>query len=318
MLIGIVSDCQDSNAVARIQVRTASLISGASFAKPIGVADDIEAAGNLVDLLHASRGEDGIIMVNVAPRHGSAKRHENGSPFGYFFYGKTLVITTLDGFTLSLAKQLGAITTLYRVDIPAVLAEMVTQSIQVEQAGTWVLDVIASLFGGRKKAAPHLSISPKEGACIAISQFRSFEFVPYLAAWILQGKHFPKEEVNLAEIPSAPKNTVWWIDQISNGEEVIHNCKLTTVVPRGLIDEQQVQLSARGLNRTAPFFHRLKDVPSGMPAIIQGSSGMNGHHFLELVVSGGNAAKHFGVQSGDDLTIEFPNCPTVQRNAVSA
>lgn len=288
MLIGIVSDCQDANAVARIQFRTASLIPGASFAKPIGVASDIEAAGNIVDLLDASLGQEGVIMVNVAPRHGGAKRHENGSPFGYFFYKKALVIATLDGLTLSLAKQLGVVTRLHRVDIPAVLAEMTVQS----------------------------KISRKEGAHIAASQFRSFEFAPYLAAWILQSTHFPKEEVALAEIPRAPADTVWWIDRIEDGDKTIHNCKLTTVAPRGLTDGQRVCVHVNGLHRDVSFFHRLRDVPNEKAAVIQGSSGFERHRFLELVVNGGDAAKHFGVVSGDELTLEFP--PVEMRRAAHA
>ena len=43
-------------------------------------------------------------------------------------------------------------------------------------------------------------------------------------------------------------------------------------------------------------YRHLTDVPRGTPGLVPGSSGSN---FVELVIRGGSAAHHFGLQSGD-------------------
>lgn len=39
----------------------------------VGVTNDIQAAGNIIDILDAIEKNSGIILVNVAPRNGKAK-----------------------------------------------------------------------------------------------------------------------------------------------------------------------------------------------------------------------------------------------------
>ena len=79
MFVRIISDCRDDNARGRVETRIAALLGVTPGFT--GVANDLEAAGNLVDMLAAGLGRDGIIMVNVAPRN---VKRENGSPFGVF------------------------------------------------------------------------------------------------------------------------------------------------------------------------------------------------------------------------------------------
>jgi hypothetical protein len=58
----------------------------------------------LVDMLDASTEEkEGVILVNVAPREKTKNRWENGTPFGFFYVGDTLVCaSSIGGETLRL------------------------------------------------------------------------------------------------------------------------------------------------------------------------------------------------------------------------
>lgn len=103
----IINDCRDPNAMGRQMARVASLFSGTVV--PVGVANDLEAAGCLVDMLDAIGNWNGLILVNVAPRHGEAKKWLNGSPFCCFHYRDIIVAASLGGLTLSLAKKLGCL-----------------------------------------------------------------------------------------------------------------------------------------------------------------------------------------------------------------
>lgn len=72
MNIIIINDCRDANAVGRQIARTGSLLNNpVSF---IGVTSDIEAAGNIIDVLDAYGEHPGIILANVASRNGKAKK----------------------------------------------------------------------------------------------------------------------------------------------------------------------------------------------------------------------------------------------------
>ena len=46
----------------------------------IGAENDLRAGGNLVDSIDADCGFPGIVLANVAPRHGAAKKWMNGDP----------------------------------------------------------------------------------------------------------------------------------------------------------------------------------------------------------------------------------------------
>ena len=78
MFTTFINDCRDANAVARQISRANTLLEGpADFC---GVSTDLEAAGNLVDVLDAANGQPGNVLINVAPRHDKAKRWPNGTP----------------------------------------------------------------------------------------------------------------------------------------------------------------------------------------------------------------------------------------------
>lgn len=104
MQITIINDCCDENAKLRQISRAGSLIKNSS-ANCFGVKSEMEAAGFLADAIDAFEGREGVILANVAPRGGKGKRWENGTPFGYFWHKKTLIVSSADGLVLSLAKK---------------------------------------------------------------------------------------------------------------------------------------------------------------------------------------------------------------------
>lgn len=190
--VTIINDCRDDNAFARQAVRAAALV-GVPVVN-LGVKDDLEAAGNLVDVLDAADGAPGVVLVNVAPRHGHAKRWPNGTPFAYFRVGGTVVVASIDGLTLSLVKKLGLAPDVRVMDIPTVAA-------YAQERG--LIDEATRQYLGE-------------------TQFRSFEFVPRAGAWLAAGHDLPAETLDLASVADAPA-TVWWVDNFGN-------CK-TTLLP---------------------------------------------------------------------------------------
>src|SRR5579872_4882433 len=122
MFVSIITDCRDDLAMGRQLARIAVLFGNASTI-PIGVGEftEVEAAGNLIDILDATEGKEGVVLVNVAPRHGRGKKWPNGTPFGYFWYKKTLVVSTIAEQTLSLVKKFGIADSLFLTDIPTVI-----------------------------------------------------------------------------------------------------------------------------------------------------------------------------------------------------
>lgn len=222
----------------------------------VGVQNDIEAAGNLIDILDAYEDRKGGILVNVAPRNGAAKKWPNGTPFGYFTYKNVTVVTSIDGHTLSLVKKLGLVDTVYVMDIPTVLAAMRAEGQVDEALETWVTH----------------------------TQFRSFDFTPRALAWILKGYTLPHTTLSIADVADL-SDTVWCIDNFGN-------CKTTIL-----------ESEADSHPTNIPRFSRLKDVPNDTPALIAGSSGLPGKRFLELVVQGGSAARHFSLSTGSTLPL---------------
>lgn len=114
MFAAIINDCRDDNAMGRQATRAAALLGCA--VTTVGVQSDLEAGGNLVDMLDAADGGRGVVLVNVARRNGAAKHWPNGTPFGHFFYKKTVIVASLDGLTLSLASKLGVTGDIIRIE----------------------------------------------------------------------------------------------------------------------------------------------------------------------------------------------------------
>jgi len=259
MNITIINDCRDANAVSRQTARTSSLLSGpVSF---IGVTSDIQAAGNLIDIFDAVGGKTGVILANIAPRNGKAKKWKNGTPFGYFWYKKVLVLASIDGLTLSLVKKFK-------------LTEFIT-----------VLDVSETL--DQLVADDALSKNLKDS--ISRTQFRSYDFLPRVAAYLVKNKKLRGTRLQVKNIQDAPP-AIWWIDNFGN-------CK-TTLLYKDIKDG--APLSAK-FNKL-PYFARLKDVPDKAPALISGSSGLGEKRFLEIVVQGGNAEKEFDISVGETIS----------------
>ncbi len=185
MFTTIINDCKDDNARGRQESRIASIMkTGLSF---IGVESDLEASMQLVDVLDATEGREGLVLVNVAPRGGHTTKWENGTPFGFFYYGQTLILVSVDGYTLSAVKQLGL---LPRLDL---------------------LDT----HTGAKAMLEAGFISEEAAKQIPTTQFRSFDFLPRAGAFMLKGNNLPSTPHDLSLIPELP-NAIWHIDNFGN------------------------------------------------------------------------------------------------------
>ena len=254
----IINDCRDANAAGRQIIRTTSLLGGpTSF---IGVASDLQATGNLIDVLDALEGNPGVVLVNVAPRNGKAKKWQNGTPFGYFWYKKILIIASIDGLTLSLIKKFKLIKFVTILDAPKTLDQLI--------AG-----------GGLSKDLKNSIIR---------TQFRSYDFLPRVAAFLAQGKKLRSTQLDIKDIPDVTP-AIWWIDNFGN-------CK-TTILYEDVKKSDRIKTKFSAI----PYFPRLKDVPNKTTAIVTGSSGLGKKRFLEIVVQGGSAKKKFNISIGDAL-----------------
>jgi hypothetical protein len=215
MFVTIINDCRDDNAAGRQLTRAhalfgapATLIGVGSVIEDAHGQSDLEAAGNLVDVLDAGEGKEGVVLVNVAPRHAGAKRWPNGTPFCYFRYGETLVLASIDGLTLSLAKKLGLLEDVTVFDVQGASAVFA-------QAGI---------------------VAPEEAVRIAGSQFRSFDILPRAALAFTRGVDVPGELLPLSEISDAPRG-VWFVDGFGN-------CK-TTLLSEDLANTHWLSIGDR-------------------------------------------------------------------------
>jgi len=231
MHITIINDCADANAAARQTTRVASLFScGVSY---IGVKNDLEAAGNIVDILDAFGKREGVILVNVAPRSGSAKKWENGTPFGYFWYENTLVVSTIDGHTLSLVKKFKLAKQVNVFDIPTALQALIDEG----------------------------ELTEGEQIKISESQFRSFDFLPLAAYYIHKGYQLPTAIFDIAQVEDI-EPAFWWVDNFGNGKTTITQNEVT-------YKEGESITTNIGI---FPFHKRLCDVPDDHVAFVVGSS----------------------------------------------
>jgi hypothetical protein len=204
----IINDCHDDNAAGRQLTRVSS-----AFGCPvnfIGVKhyNELGAAGNIIDTLDAVGNDNALILVNIAPRHGDAKRWPNGSPFGWFKHKNTYVISTIDGHTLSLVKKFGLTENIHVFDFEK------------------TSDRLLELGVINKLQHNHLSHT----------QFRSFDFTPRIAGIDSEKNIDICDELSINEIPDAPK-AVWWVDNFGN-------CK-TTLLEEDLDKNNKIKFYAR-------------------------------------------------------------------------
>lgn len=262
MFVTIITDCHDDGTKNRQTTRAASYFHCHISFVGLTSYNELEGAGNIIDTLDAADGNKGILLVNCAPRHGKAKKWPNGTPFGFFTYKDNLVVSTVDGNTLSLAKKFGLIEHMYVTDIPTVLDAMIKIDKFPEDLQEPVIN----------------------------TQFRSFEYLPRLAKWIHEGIKVPCEEMPLQDIPDAP-HAVWWVDNFGN-------CK-TTMLPEEIGHEHGKKLQTRFGEVTC--YNRLKDVPNGETALIIGSSGLGKKRFIEFVIQGKSASAAYDLKTGDTI-----------------
>lgn len=185
MFTTIINDCRDDNAVGRQLSRLAAL--GANNLSFVGVNSDLEAGLQLIDILDATEGKPGLILVNVAPRGESASQFENGTPFAYFRYGETLILASVDGFTLSAVKQFGLIAEVALLDTHSSAPPLVAAGI----------------------------VSAEAALRIPNSQFRSFDFTPRAGVYLFKGGTLPHERYHLTNVPDLPQ-AIWHIDNFGN------------------------------------------------------------------------------------------------------
>ncbi|MFA6096618.1 MAG: SAM hydroxide adenosyltransferase [Candidatus Paceibacterota bacterium] len=264
MQITIINDCQDQNAKLRQVTRAGSYFKNASV-NCFGVSSELEAAGFLLDAIDAFEGREGIVLANVAPRNGSAHKWKNGTPFGYFWYKKTLVVTTIDGMILSLAKKYGVIDKLYVLEIKEVLEAIKRSELSDEVKGR-----------------------------IISSQFRSYDFLPRAAYWIKKKIKLPKTEFDLNLIPEIPKK-IWFTDNFGNAK--------TTIDSASADDRKRITVRINGNAVELNYYKCLRDLKDGETGLVQGSSGVFGHRFLEIMTQGKNTSHLLNIKAGDDVEI---------------
>lgn len=262
MHITIINDCSDVNAAGRQMARMATLEDASVSFIGVGSYGDMAAAGNLIDVLDAHDGKPGAILVNVAPRHGTGKKWPNGTPFCYFWHKQTLVVSTFDGLTLSLVKKLCVAERVSLMDIRAVVDKMQREHLLDEEMGERIVS----------------------------SQFRSYDFAPRVASYLLHENEPPATLVPLSEIDEAPR-AVWWVDNFGN-------IKTTLLADEiGFAIGESITLAGH----TLVCKKRLSDVANDEAALIIGSSGLGEQRFLEIVVQGKRACDELGLGLGDEL-----------------
>lgn len=266
MQITIINDCLDQNAKLRQITRTGSLFKNCSV-NCFGVKSDLEVSGFLVDAIDSFDGRKGVIMVNVAPRNGRAKKWKNGTPFGFFWNKKTLIISSVDGLTLSLAKKLGIIKNFCILDIVEVV-----------------------------NAIDNRELNKNTKRQITNSQFRSFDFLPRVACWITKKRDIPFEKYDLSEILNPP-DAIWFVDNFGN---------IKTTLLKEEIDldaKNNVAIKINGRMKKFNFYGKLSKLPNKKTGLVIGSSGIGEKRFLEIISQGGNACEKLKIKSGFGIEI---------------
>ena len=261
--ISIFTDCRDSNAIARQQLRYGALFPDAET-HIYGASSAIEVSGCVVDALDAVRANasgQNIIIGNVAPR--TEKRHKNGAPFCFSRASdNVLIIGTPTTFVMPL--KLGLIGDVYKTDVQTVCEQFLPSGV--------------------------CNTEPAER--ITTSQFRSYDYVPRLAQWLWEKeKKVMCRKTNIN--PDQFNGKIYWIDCFGNAKIFSLKHDIEHARKKGFI-------SCKG--KKLPFYEFLSKVPKGETAVIVGSSGYydgEDHRFLEIVKQGGNAAQELGLSVGD-------------------
>lgn len=272
MFVTVITDCADANASTRQVTRYQSFMGVPAHLVGLNMQTtnldvhpshgELEAAVNLIDSLDAAEGNRGVVVGNVAPRQGQGKHWPNGTPFGYFHYRNTLVISTIDGLILSLVKKLKLTDHINLFDVPTVVDDMIARG----YLENWKRDLIAK------------------------SQFRSYEFVPRVAKWLTEGMVLPYERYDISQVPDAPQ-VISYVDNFGN-------C-VTTLLPEdiGFAAGKVIDTKFGPI----PCYDRLKDVPNGETAFIIGSWGLAQQRWVSFVIQGHSAAEKYQLSPGTEL-----------------
>jgi len=251
----IITDCADNNARSRQQLRFSQLFGvQPTFHGVGGIAPETEAAGNLIDQLaslsnlpESVSDTNAVVLVNVAPRgDGVRAKWDNGVPFCYFHVGSALVVSTYTEQILGIIASKGLAHSVELLDTPTVTAAAVEWG----------------------------EITAEQRERINHTQFRSLEFLPLVAYWVLNGREVPV--VTKTIVPGDDiSGKVWCIDNFGNAK--------TTLVASDIdFQEGKKVLLADGTGATC--YRRLADVPKGETALVIGSSGFGTERFLEIIV----------------------------------
>lgn len=177
----LITDCIDSNAVARQELHAQILFPG--IAPTItGVHDVVALAGNIIDLVSVARHTDarGIILGNRAPRAHVQNKYDNGAPFVYAWCGDVLLVVT------------------YSEELHAILKEFL-------DIDTWYLPSDDM----REKINESYHVDPT-------TQFRSLFYAPCLAHYVMNHADEEGTPIEHDTLPDVHPWSVWHIDNFGN------------------------------------------------------------------------------------------------------
>ena len=118
------TDCTDTNAVARLSTRVAALFGDPAHILPLdGPRPDLMAGLTLVDIISSIHltGEQQptcTVLINIAPRDDG---YANGIPFCYFEAEGSLIVTTANPEVLSFGRRYLGISEVYETDVQEVM-----------------------------------------------------------------------------------------------------------------------------------------------------------------------------------------------------
>lgn len=270
--IALVSDCvgTDPDAELRLTMLIQSLFGATPTMRNVKRADVL--AFLMADsFTRAVR--PGLMIGNIAPRL-RAHKHENGIPFCWtkLTNGHT-VVSTAQPEAFAGFKLFGVLPEdgVHIVDTKAALQAMIDAGLIDEEL------------------LEH----------IALSQFRSLDFEPLLAAAILLGIKIPSKEHMLpSKVPDFGR-AVAYVDHFDNCKLWIPESKV-----KDLSEGTSIPVKIKGKHHELPFYRQLRNVPDKKMAVTIGSSGYHGNHLLELVINGGKAAKTLRLKVGDEVLLE--------------
>ena len=268
----IINDCQDQNERGRQLTKYSCLFPGVNV-NFIGVNSNLnsqstlEAGGCLIDVLDASGGQSGLVALNSAPRGVKEVEDYNGSPFCYFKYKDTLVTSTVRGYSLSFVKKFGIVDDINVLDEKEVLSF----------------------------ALSHNLLDEDQNNIIANTQFRSLNFQPIVANWLVEGVKLPSTTKSINTVPDLP-DAIWYTDSFGNAK---------TTLTKNDLDDIKIGEAIKTNFGELKYYNRLKDLDTSETALYEGSSGIRNQRFLEIAKQNttGSVKAALGIKVGDNINI---------------